>query len=1154
MFVKRIIVGLTTVISLGTGTISGLAASGTVDLTDENKTYSCNFLNYDDSLLYKCEVAPTHNAIYRGKTPTRPSDELFTYEFVGWDKPTSTIRKNEEFVAQYKKKYRDYETKFVNYDGEVLYTAFVQAGDPAFYAGDTPTRPDTEGSSFIFKGWDKSLDLPVYEDTTYVAEYRVEIKEFNVYFFDYDETTVLYVDKVGYGGQAVYQGPELEGPDAEDGYHYEFTSWSEPFNNVVEDMTTVAQYEKVKNKYDVTFKNWNDEILYVDSVEHGGTALYEGETPTKEPDGNKTYEFSGWDKSLFNIIEETTIHATFIESDPTFVVTFKNYDGEILDECEAEYNGTAAYSGETPEKPSTEKYNYVFKEWDRSLENVRQNYDTYAVFDEILKVFTVTYLNYDATELGTAEIPYGESAENAYDGPTPTRPEDDYYTYEFEGWDRDLSFVSEDTETYAKFRPIPKKTSVDGESTNGTGNGPGSGGGGSGSGGGGSSPDNDDGIPVYFKNYNNELLKKEGTLYGDTAVYTGPTPTRNSDLNYDNYQFCSWDKSIENVVKPFDTFAQYEIWDDYPIIKYIVSFRNVDNSLLYESVCEESDMPSYNGETPTVPETLAKGEEYVFCGWGGYYDEKPSPLKRVTTSTGSYTVYAKYKLASDEEMEISPIGGDIPPDYGDGSASQVVFEYTTEKEGPIYFRENSFGSFDPEYNSYEAAPTFVSEVTNEYSALNLTSDKLKQISATEYSIHISSKGALPYTLAPTYSTTYDRSDTDYYVAPPDNLDYDWNFIPIDLDNELLTTLKVAGYSSTEIRDLEKEYRSFVYDNYLDLPFDEQEYFEDLAAANSLSVDTADDILHVVEFISEWAEYSLNGTPYPEGFDNILYFMQYAREGKCIHFASALTAMFRSLGLPARYVVGYLSDSTSGETIEVTNKDAHAWTEIYINGVGWMIVDATPGNEGGMNPDGPDWGGGGDEPGPGGGGEPVVPSDKEYNPFGPVEGDPIFTIHVYPESESKTYDGEKMNVEYETTGSLYPGDILFINICEEATNAGSYVTRSKPRIYHGGTDVTENYVGKVEMIYENYVINRRPITITTASATKDFDGEELIKHEYSLTGTLVAGHILSMEFISSQLKPGSCDNRVTNITITDSDDFDVTRNYKINRVYGKLTVN
>ena len=65
-----------------------------------------------------------------------------------------------------------------------------------------------------------------------------------------------------------------------------------------------------------------------------------------------------------------------------------------------------------------------------------------------------------------------------------------------------------------------------------------------------------------------------------------------------------------------------------------------------------------------------------------------------------------------------------------------------------------------------------------------------------------------------------------------------------------------------------------------------------------------------------------------------------RIGYCVHFAHAAVYMWRSLGIPARVSAGYhiTQDEVHGSTILIRGGDAHAWPEIYLEGVGWVILD------------------------------------------------------------------------------------------------------------------------------------------------------------------------------------------------------------------------
>lgn len=83
---------------------------------------------------------------------------------------------------------------------------------------------------------------------------------------------------------------------------------------------------------------------------------------------------------------------------------------------------------------------------------------------------------------------------------------------------------------------------------------------------------------------------------------------------------------------------------------------------------------------------------------------------------------------------------------------------------------------------------------------------------------------------------------------------------------------------------------------------------------------------------------------PYGVDFVSYFLLNSREGYCTYFASAMAVMARMVGLPSRYVEGYLAVPDESGVAVVTGEDAHAWAEIYFRGVGWVEFDPTPGGE------------------------------------------------------------------------------------------------------------------------------------------------------------------------------------------------------------------
>ncbi len=97
---------------------------------------------------------------------------------------------------------------------------------------------------------------------------------------------------------------------------------------------------------------------------------------------------------------------------------------------------------------------------------------------------------------------------------------------------------------------------------------------------------------------------------------------------------------------------------------------------------------------------------------------------------------------------------------------------------------------------------------------------------------------------------------------------------------------------------------------------------------------------ITRFVSANNAYSLKINP-PMG-DRISDFILNKRPGHCQYFASSAVIMLRAAGVPARYVVGYYAHEPDGKnSIIVRARDAHAWAEAWIDGVGWITLDATP---------------------------------------------------------------------------------------------------------------------------------------------------------------------------------------------------------------------
>lgn len=82
-------------------------------------------------------------------------------------------------------------------------------------------------------------------------------------------------------------------------------------------------------------------------------------------------------------------------------------------------------------------------------------------------------------------------------------------------------------------------------------------------------------------------------------------------------------------------------------------------------------------------------------------------------------------------------------------------------------------------------------------------------------------------------------------------------------------------------------------------------------------------------------------PPPVSGDTVDEFLFRTRSGFCEHYASAFTFLMRAAGIPARVVAGYQGGTiNAGEYLQVRQYDAHAWSEVWLAGHGWVRVDPT----------------------------------------------------------------------------------------------------------------------------------------------------------------------------------------------------------------------
>jgi len=266
----------------------------------------------------------------------------------------------------------------------------------------------------------------------YLDDIIVDLAYKNVTFQNFDSTE-LQSGRVVYGEMPVYEGETPVKP-ATAQYTYTFKGWDTELAAATEDAVYTAQFDSVVNEYQIVFQNYDGTVLQSTDVAYGEQPAYVGETPVKPATAQYTYTFKGWDVEPALVEATATYTAEYDSVVNVYLITFKNYDGTVLEADSVAYGETPAYAGATPEQPATAQYTFTFKGWEPALAAVEADAVYTAQYDSAVNNYTVFFKDWDGTILAEELIPYGGAAV------APEDPVREGYT--FIGWDADYSNIT----------------------------------------------------------------------------------------------------------------------------------------------------------------------------------------------------------------------------------------------------------------------------------------------------------------------------------------------------------------------------------------------------------------------------------------------------------------------------------------------------------------------------------------------------------------------------------------------------------------------------------------------------------------------------------------------------------------------------------------
>lgn len=178
---------------------------------------------------------------------------------------------------------------------------------------------------------------------------------------------------------------------------------------------------------------------------------------------------------------------------------------------------------------------------------------------------------------------------------------------------------------------------------------------------------------------------------------------------------------------------------------------------------------------------------------------------------------------------------------------------------------------------------------------------------------------------------------------------------------------MADDRADDLYEIERKYSKYVKNTYLDVPQKNSKVIQKIFKENGIdNSEGLNSVYKVIKYLDDNYKYSLIPGKTPANKDFVNYFLTKNKKGYCSYFASSAVLMFRELGIPARFVGGYSVSTTDMDnmsrnmkdskfksiigknaqdaikySINVNDSSAHAWTEVYVDNLGWVPVEVTP---------------------------------------------------------------------------------------------------------------------------------------------------------------------------------------------------------------------
>ena len=264
-------------------------------------------------------------------------------------------------------------------------------------------------------------------------------------------------------------------------------------------------------------------------------------------------------------------------SQPQYTVSYKNWDGAVLQVDSNENSEEVPYRGSTPTRPSDSMFDYAFSGWSKKQARSTQNrisvtytaQYTSTIRDPNKRV--IVWKNDNGRELKREYLTLG--AMPAWSGTTPGKSPDEQNDYAFSGWSPAISAVTGDAVYTAQYTATPAR------------------------------------YQVTWENDDHTVLKTlQNVTRSAVPAYDGATPFKARDAA-STYIFSGWMEKVSVSDRTLVYTAKYTA----ATRAYVVTWKDLDGRTITSATVAYGEKAVYSGEAPEKPsDSMYK---YIFSGW-----------------------------------------------------------------------------------------------------------------------------------------------------------------------------------------------------------------------------------------------------------------------------------------------------------------------------------------------------------------------------------------------------------------------------------------------------------------------------------------------------------------------------------------------------------